>query len=132
MASVSNACLTHEVSDDEVEDEVAEEEVGEGPLLANAAEFVGGIDLHAQRDGEDEAANGGDEAGEEGVEGEGAHEGHVDELDDAGQHDVREEDVDDLQLLRCTLLVFLAQRRQHASNARHLSSTPTASRSNGF
>lgn len=49
---------------------------------------------------EDERADARDEAGEEGVEGESADKSAVDKLDHAGEDDVGEEEVDELEALR--------------------------------
>ena len=49
---------------------------------------------------ENERAHARDEAGEEGVERESADESAVDELDDTSEHDVEEEEINELDPLR--------------------------------
>lgn len=55
---------------------------------------------------QDETADGGDESGQERVEGKSADENAVDELENAGQQDVEEVGVDQLQLLGRLAVVF--------------------------
>lgn len=61
---------------------------------------------------QDEAADGGDESGEEGIEGKGADQATIDKLGDAGQQDVEEVRVNQLQLLG-RLAVVLANELGH-------------------
>ncbi len=61
------------------------------------------------RTGEDERGDGGDEAGQEGVEGEGADETAVGELEDAGEHDAEHIGVDEADLARRLLAVLLVE-----------------------
>lgn len=68
--------------------------------------LVLGVHLDAQAHAQDEAGHGGDEAREEGVERERAHQSAVGELEDAGEKDVHQVGIDRLQSLRGGLVVL--------------------------
>ena len=78
-----------------------------------------GSDLQAEADTEDKRGHAGDEAGEESVEWESSHEAAVDELDDAGEEDVGEIGVDDLQLLGGARVVLLVEFSNYSSQGCH-------------
>ena len=44
---------------------------------------------------------------EEGIEGKSSHQTTVDELEDAGHHDIQEERINNLQTLRCLIIVLI-------------------------
>lgn len=90
---------------------VTKEPVGVSALRRNLRPPIGGVGdvlrvhLHAQRDCEDEDADGGEECGEECVKGEGANGERVGEDDNAAPQDVHEQRVDQLQRRRDVLRV---------------------------
>ena len=59
------------------------------------------------RTSQDKGANTGDETREKGVEGEGANQQTVEELDNSGQHDVGKVSVHKLQLLGSCRRIFV-------------------------
>lgn len=89
----------NKIDDDEVENGVGKEEISKRPLWGNALELalVLGVDLDPQANAQDEAADGRDEAAEEGVEGEGADAEAVSELQRAGEQHVEQEGVQRLE-----------------------------------
>lgn len=95
--------LAEKIEDGHVQNKVTKEPVGDGSLLGQALPAVVGVlevalgELHAQRHGEHEDADAGEEARQEGVERERTHGHGVDQLDDARGKDVAKEGVDDLQ-----------------------------------
>jgi len=94
--------LTHEVEHDEVEDDGAKEEIGERALRAQIAPLqfgVGGVNLDTQGHCQNETSHSGNKSCKERVEREGTHERTIGEKDHAGDEDVDEVHVDDLQAL---------------------------------
>jgi len=81
---------------------VSKDEVTECSLRADPTELilVLRIDLYSQAHGKNKRSHARNEPGQEGVEWEGSHQAAVDELRDAGQKDVQQIGVHDLQLLR--------------------------------
>eukprot|EP00011_Vannellida_sp_DIVA3-517-6-12_P012166 CAMPEP_0114613468 /NCGR_PEP_ID=MMETSP0168-20121206/5147_1 /TAXON_ID=95228 ORGANISM="Vannella sp., Strain DIVA3 517/6/12" /NCGR_SAMPLE_ID=MMETSP0168 /ASSEMBLY_ACC=CAM_ASM_000044 /LENGTH=153 /DNA_ID=CAMNT_0001824473 /DNA_START=166 /DNA_END=624 /DNA_ORIENTATION=+ len=109
--------LSKEVNDREVEDDVAEDEVGEGALLREGeGPLVGGVQLDAEGSEENEGTHGGEEAGQEGVEGVRAHLADVHELDHSREEGPDEEHVDQPEPLR-RLAVALPECAPDLSNA---------------
>ena len=76
-------------------------------------------DLQTEADTEDKRGHARDEAGEESVEWESSHEAAVDELDDAGEEDVGEIGVDDLQLLWGAGIVFIVEFSNYSGQGCH-------------
>ena len=76
-------------------------------------------DLQAEADTEDKRGHAGDKTGEESVEWESPHEAAVDELDDAGEEDVGEIGVDDLQLLWGAGIVFIVEFSNYSGQGCH-------------
>jgi len=117
-----SAFLTDKVHHHQVQDHMGEDEVGEAAFRRNAGKYglVLGIGLQAEAHGQDEAADGADEPGEEGVEREGAHQAAVNKLDDAGQQNVAQVDVDQLQLLGRVLDVVVVELGNDARQLHHV------------
>jgi len=117
-----SAFLTDEVHHHQVQDHMGKDEVGETALRRNAGKYglVLGISLQAEAHGQDEAADGADEPGEEGVEWEGAHQAAVNKLDDAGQQNVAQVDVHQLQLLGRVLHVVVVELGNDARQLHHV------------
>lgn len=90
---------------------MGKDEVGESALRGDAGKdgLVLGIGLQAEAHGQDEAADGADEARQERVEREGAHQAAVNKLDDAGQQNVAQVDVHQLELLGGVLDVVVVE-----------------------
>jgi len=90
-----------EVDHNEVKDHVCKQEVGKTALGRDRFKLglVRWVHLESKADAEDEGGDGGDEPREESVEGEGAHQATVEELEDPGEEDVGQVGINDLQLL---------------------------------
>lgn len=127
--------LADKVDDNDVQDDVSEDEVGEASFrrYSNELRLVLWVGLKSQahwnelirelkpvRCGvkrqlttEDEAADGRDEAGQEGIERECADEHAISELQNSSQQNVDEISVDKFELLGRVVLVLVVELRQH-------------------
>jgi len=99
-----------------VKEEVSNDKIRKCPFRTDVGKqtLVLRVDLDAQTHGQDEASHGGDEAGQERVEGEGAHEETVHELGNAGEQDVDEVGVHNLELLGRLGVVLCPELAHHS------------------
>lgn len=113
--------LANKVHDNQMQNHMGEYKVGESTFRRDARKYrlVLWICLEAQADGQDEAADGANEAREERVEGECAHKAAVNKLDDAGQQNVAQVDVHHFQLLRCVLHIVIVEFGYDATDFNH-------------
>lgn len=71
--------------------------------------FILGIGLESQTHGQHKATDGADESRKKRVEGVGAHQATVDELNNASEQDISQVDVHQLQLLGCLSHVLMME-----------------------
>jgi len=107
-----------------MQDDASEEKVGKGAFGADVAEvgFVLRVALDAQTGGQDEGSDARDETRQKRVEGKGADEAAVEELDDAGDEDVTHVGVDQFEFGRRARGVIFEEPlydADHAALLRH-------------
>lgn len=104
--------LSKEVEDEEMEYYRAQHVVGEGAFGGYFFEFIFilGVDLGPQRSSQHELTNGAREPSQERVEGEIGDQHTVCELHNAREHEEEQERVNELEAVRCLVVVRLPQR----------------------